>query len=134
MRTLKAGILYFLFVFGVGFVLGIIRTLLVVPRLGTRTAELLEQPVMLVVFVIAAKLLTKRLAVPPAPLIRLGMGGIALFLVVVTELALPVLLMGVSVREYIGSRDPVSGAVFCANLCLFAAMPAFVTRLNTTDR
>jgi hypothetical protein len=36
-------------VFGAGFVLGTIRTLWLVPRVGTRIAELLESPIMLVV-------------------------------------------------------------------------------------
>ena len=40
LQILKAGVLYFAFVFGAGFVLGIIRTLWVVPRVGTRMAEL----------------------------------------------------------------------------------------------
>jgi hypothetical protein len=42
MQILKAGFLYFVLVFGVGFVLGTIRTLWVAPRLGVRLAELAE--------------------------------------------------------------------------------------------
>jgi len=37
----------FALVFGMGFVLGTIRTLLVVPRVGARTAEQMETPIML---------------------------------------------------------------------------------------
>src|SRR5579883_2596395 len=55
MRTLEAGLLYFALVFGTGFVLGTVRTLWIVPRLGDRTAELLEAPVMLAVIVAAAR-------------------------------------------------------------------------------
>jgi hypothetical protein len=44
MKALKAGMLYFVLVFGTGFVLGTIRTLWIVPRLGTGMAELLEMP------------------------------------------------------------------------------------------
>ncbi len=40
MQILKPGVLYFAVVFGVGFVLGPIRILWVVPRLGARMAEL----------------------------------------------------------------------------------------------
>jgi hypothetical protein len=54
MRILKAALLYFAIVFGVGFVLGTIRTLWLVPRLGARAAELLEMPVMLVVIVVGS--------------------------------------------------------------------------------
>jgi hypothetical protein len=45
MQILKPGVLYFGFVFGVGFVLGTIRALWIVPRLGTRLAELMEAPI-----------------------------------------------------------------------------------------
>ena len=55
MQILKAGVIYFAFVFGAGFVLGAIRTLWVVPRVGTRLAELMEAPIMLVVTIIAAR-------------------------------------------------------------------------------
>jgi hypothetical protein len=48
MHALKAGAAYFALVFGTGFALGTIRTLWIVPRLGIRTAELLEAPFMLV--------------------------------------------------------------------------------------
>jgi hypothetical protein len=44
MQILKAGVLYFAVIFGAGFVLGLIRILWLVPRLGTRVAELLEAP------------------------------------------------------------------------------------------
>ena len=49
MQVVKAGVLYFALVFEAGFVLGTIRTLWVFPRIGTRTAELMEMPIMLAV-------------------------------------------------------------------------------------
>jgi hypothetical protein len=52
-RILKAGTLYFALVFGAGFVLGPIRILWAVPRFGTRMAELVETPLMLVVTILA---------------------------------------------------------------------------------
>jgi len=64
MPILKAGVLYFGLVFGVGFVLGTIRTLWVVPLVGTRMAELMETPVMLVVTIVTARWMVLRLAVP----------------------------------------------------------------------
>ena len=44
MRTLKAGVIYFLFVFAVGWVLGPIRELWVVPRFGRMIGVFLEAP------------------------------------------------------------------------------------------
>ena len=73
-RVLAAGTLYFALVFGAGFVLGTLRVLLVVPRLGERAAELAEMPVMLVVSMVAARWVVKRLALPASARVRLGMG------------------------------------------------------------
>lgn len=84
----KSGILYCVIVFGAGFALGPIRLLWAVPHFGARTAELMEMPVMLVVVIVAARSIVRRLAVSPALACRLGMGGIALALLVGTELAL----------------------------------------------
>jgi hypothetical protein len=67
MPILKAGVLYFALVFGAGFVLGTIRTLWIVPRVGTRTDELMETPLMLVVTIVAARWTVLRLALPSPP-------------------------------------------------------------------
>src|SRR5208282_1609756 len=64
MQVVKAGVLYFALVFAVGFVLGAIRTVWVVPHVGTRTAELMEMPIMLAVTIVAARWIVLRLAVP----------------------------------------------------------------------
>jgi hypothetical protein len=128
MRVVKAGALYFSFVFGAGFVLGTVRTLWVVPRVGTRTAELLEAPIMLVVMILAARWTVLRLAVPSASSTRLGMGGIALILMLVAEFGFMLWLRGLSIREYLATRDPVSGTVYYAMLVVFSAMPLLVFR------
>ena len=80
MRVLKAGALYFAAVFGAGFILGPIRILWAVPRFGPRVAELMETPLMLAVIIVAARAIVRRVAIPPAPAPRLGMGGVALAL------------------------------------------------------
>ena len=72
MRTLKAAAAYFALVFLAGFVLGVIRTLWVVPWAGVRSAELLESPIMLVGTMVAARWTGPRLAEPPMPSVELG--------------------------------------------------------------
>ena len=126
MTILKAGVLYFALVFGAGFVLGTIRTLWVVPRVGTRIAELMEAPIMLVVTILAARWMVQRLAVPAAASARLGMGCIALLLLLVAEFGFMLRLRGLTIHEYFVSRDPVSGTVYYVMLAVFAVMPLLV--------
>ena len=128
MRTFKAGVLYFALVFGAGFVLGTIRTLWVVPRVGTRMAELMETPIMLIVTVAAAAWIVRRLAVAPAWSARLSMGLVGLVLLLVAEFALVLWLRGMSIREYLANRDPVAGTVYYVMLAVFTVMPLLVAR------
>jgi hypothetical protein len=128
MRILKAGVAYFLVVFGAGFVLGPIRILWAVPQLGVRTAELLEMPIMLIVIVLAARWMVRRFNLPLAVSRRLAMGFVALALLLVAELMLVLWLRGMSLREYLVTRDPISGTAYLIALGIFAVMPLFVAR------
>lgn len=127
-RTVKAGIAYFAVAFGVGFVLGVLRVLFLVPRLGERSAELAEMPVMFVVIVMSARSITRRFAIPPSASARLGMGGLALALLLACELALALVLQDRSLADYVAGRDPVSGIVYLGMLLLFGLMPLLVRR------
>jgi len=128
MKTLKAGILYFALVFGAGFMLGPIRVFWIVPRVGARMAELMESPVMFAVIIVAARWIVRRLAVPSTLSSRLGMGFIALGLLLVAEIMLAHRLWGLSLSELIASRDPVSGTVYYVLLGVFAVMPLLLAR------
>ena len=128
MRIMKAGVLYFALAFGAGFVLGPIRILWVVPRFGTRIAELMEAPIMFVVIIVAARWIVRRLAVPYTLSIRLGMGCVALGLLLVAEFTLVLWLRGLSISDYLASRDLVSGKVYYVILGVFAIMPLLVAR------
>ena len=128
MKILKAGLAYFLIVFGMGFVLGPIRVLAVAPYLGERTAELIEAPIMLTVILTGARWVIRRFELGPAAANRLGMGLIGLGLVLALEFSLVLWLRGVSLGEYVGNRDPVSMTVYYALLTVFAIAPLFVSR------
>ena len=126
MRALKASFVYFLLVFAAGFALGAIRVPFVVPRLGVRWAELLEMPLMLLASFLAARLCVRRYG-PFSAVRRLGIGALALALLVAAELGLTVAL-GQSIREYIAGRDPVSGTAYLISLVVFAVFPLVVGR------
>jgi hypothetical protein len=125
-QILKAGLTYFAIVFGMGFVFGAIRTVWVAPHVGTRLAELMETPFMFVVTIVAARWIVLHLAVPSSPTARLGMGGIALCLLLLAEFGLVLWLRGLSIRAYLATRDPVSGTVYYVMLGAFALMPLLV--------
>jgi type IV secretory pathway TrbD component len=128
MRIVKAGVLYFVVVFGTGFVIGPFRILWVAPRIGTRMAEFLESPIMFVITIVAARSIVRKLAVPSTLSSRLGMGGIGLGLMLIAEFTLVLWLRGLSIRDYIAGRDPVASMVYYAMLGVFAVLPILVVR------
>jgi hypothetical protein len=128
MQILKTATLYFALVFGAGFVLGPIRILWAVPRFGERTAELMEMPIMFVVIVLAARWTCRRLAVPSVSTQRVGMGVVALVLLLLPEFTVVLWLRGLTLSEYFANRDPVAGTVYILMLGVYAIMPLLVTR------
>ena len=130
MRILKAAAAYFAFVFAAGFALGTIRILWIVPRVGTRMAELMEAPIMLAITILLARWVVRRLAVPSKLSSRLGMGCIALLLLLLAEISL-LYLRGMSISDYLASRDPISGTVYYAELGILAFIPYFIDSRKT---
>jgi len=128
MEALKPGFLYFLLVFGTGFVLGTVRVLLIVPLVGHRTAELLEMPLMLMATVLAARWTIRRFPERRTSAARLSIGGIALGLMLAGELAVGIGLRGMTAAEVMLNRDLVSGTAYYVSLFLFAVMPWLVPR------
>ena len=133
MKILKAGLLYFILVFGAGFILGPIRLLLLVPHTGTRMAELIEMPIMIAVIIIAAGWIVRHFSLSPAVISRLGMGFTALSLLLLAEFTLVLWLRGMSINEYLATRDPVSGTAYYLSLAVFAIMPLIVERNKKTN-
>jgi hypothetical protein len=123
---LRAALRYFMIVFGAGFALGTVRVFLLAPRLGIRTAELLEMPLMVAISFVAARRTTRRYGISGARA-SLGMGSIALLLLIAAEVGM-VWLGGATLADYIASRDPVSGTAYLAALILFGLMPVFISR------
>jgi len=83
---------------------------------------------MVVVSILAAGWVVRRLAVPPTTSTRLAIGLVALALLLVAEFTLMLWLRGLTIREYLASRDPVAGTVYLVALGVFAIMPTFVAR------
>ena len=126
--AIGAGLAYFAVVFAAGFVLGTIRTLVLVPRIGVVPAVVAELPLMLAIAFLACRWLVSRLAVSSAPGPRLVMGVVAFTLLMAAELGLAVLLFGGSVAGFLAGQATPAGALGLAGQVAFAAMPLAVGR------
>lgn len=122
-KTLRAALAYFAIVLGTGFVLGMFRVPILVPRMGERWAELAEMPIMAAVIYVAAGYILRRFPEIALPRRSLVAGFLALAMSVAAELGLAMLLQDQTLAEYISSRDQVSGSVYIALLLVFALMP-----------
>lgn len=127
-RALWAGIVYFAVVFAAGFVLGTIRTLLLVPRLGPLGAVLVELPPMLAIAWWVCGWLIERCAVGEGWADRLQMGGVALVLLLTAELLLSLALFGGTAAGFAAALGTPEGAAGLAGQVAFAAMPLLVKR------
>jgi type IV secretory pathway TrbD component len=59
---------------------------------------------------------------------RLEMGCIALVLMLVAEFGFVLWIRGFSIRDYLATRDRLSGTVYFLMLAMFAVMPFLVPR------
>ena len=122
-KTIRAALVYFAIVLGTGFVLGVFRVPILVPRIGERWAELAEMPIMAAVIFFAAGYILRRFPEIALPGQSLVAGFLALAFSVTAELGLAVALQDKTLAEFISSRDKVSGSVYIALLLVFAIMP-----------
>jgi hypothetical protein len=130
MRAFKAGAIYFLLVFAVGWILGPIRELWAVPHLGRVAAMLSEAVIMLTAMIVAARWVIRRFDVPRTLLATISMGLVALALLVPAEIAGVLWVRGLPLKEYLASFANTPGIISLVMFLLFAAMPTLVTRLT----
>ena len=131
MNTFKVSIVYFALIFGTGFMLGTIRVLWIVPKIGVRTAELIEMLPMFVAILLSARWINQHLADADNISTRLKIGFLALSFLLVAEIALGMVLQGASISEVLLNHDPISGTVYYVMLILFALMPWLLNRKHS---
>ena len=122
-RTLRAATVYFAAVFGVGFMLGLVRLPVLVPLLGERSAELIEAPLMLATIVLVGRWIAHRFLAGAARSEHLVVGALALALMLAAELTVVISMRGTTVTEYVHNRDVVAGIVYVTLLGTFALAP-----------
>jgi hypothetical protein len=127
-RTLKAGAVYFLLLFALGWVLGPMRELWAAPRFGRVTALLFEAVAMLITMFISARWAIRRFDVGHALPATIGMGLVSLAILLPAEIAGALWVRGLSLLEYLASFANAPGVISLVMFLLFAAMPTLVTR------
>lgn len=122
-RVPGAGVLYFVAVFAIGFVLGTLRVLVLLPRMGELAALAVEQPMMLMLSWAIAGVLIRWCDVPARAGARLAMGGIALPLLLLAEAALGVLGFRQNLSQHLGHYLTPAGALGLAGQGAFGLIP-----------
>lgn len=129
-----AAIVYFAAVFAAGFALGPVRVMLVEPRIGAFLAVVCEAPFLAGAMWAAAR------AIPPAfglggkrPAL-LGMGLVALALVLAADVLVGVFARGIGVGAQLQRFMTPEGLAYAALLVLFAAMPMIVDAARDRQR
>lgn len=123
MTALALGLRYFAGVFAVGFVLGTIRTLWLVPAIGEMAAVGVELPVMIG----ASWWWCRRLLAGQTPAMaeRAVMGGSAFILLMLAEFGLA-LAFGRAPGAYWASLFTAAGLLGLAGQLIFAALPLLI--------
>ncbi|MEY3730650.1 MAG: hypothetical protein RLZZ57_1406 [Pseudomonadota bacterium] len=122
-RAIKAGAVYFLLLYVIGFLLGATRELLLAPRFGVAVASALEALPMLAAIFHFAPLIARRFGVVPKSGGRIVMGLAALALLIGAEIAMTRAMRGLSPAEWLAHFASFEGVIYAALLLAFAAMP-----------
>ena len=119
--VLLTAIAYFAAVFSAGFVLGVLRTLVMVPLLGELGAVLVELPVILsIAWCICTRILRRWPLWPPA---AAAMGAIAFLLLMLAEAGASTQLAGRSLSEHLALYAQLPQQVGLAGQVAFALIP-----------
>ena len=125
-RILLTGTAYVAAVFAAGFVLGVLRTLVMVPLLGEMAAVLVELPVILAVAWLVCTRILRRWPLSPAAAV--GMGAIAFLLLMGAEAGLSTMLAGRSLTEHLALYAQLPHQVGLAGQLAFAVLPRIQAR------
>lgn len=120
-RYVKPALAYLAPVFALAFVLGVLRTLWIAPRIGALMAVMVEVPLLLLwSWTVAGRVLRRW----PLPLRdRIAMGALAFALLMLAEAGLA-LATGQNLRGFLGDMATPAGALGLAGQLAFAALPA----------
>ena len=120
----RGGFAYVCIVFAIGFALGTLRVLLVVPAFGNTVAVVAEAPLMLAASWVVSRWCTRRFGVRGDVATRVAMGAVAFSALMFIEFGFAVVLYGDTLVRYLAKFATLPGAIGLAMQSLFAACPA----------
>jgi hypothetical protein len=127
-RTMIAATIYFLALFALGFVLGIVRVLFIAPHFGAFLATLAEVPVVLSAAYFTCRWTIRRWYVPPPRSIRWPMAIWFLLLLFLFETLFGALLFGSTMVDQWATLKTPAGVVGLSAQLIAALLPVFVAR------
>ena len=130
MPILVAALLYFAIVFGIGFLLGPIRVLLLEPNVGSTVAVLCEAPILLTAMTLAARWLPQKLHLPTTATALATMGIGALILQQLADLAVGLYVRELTSAQILETYKTPAGAIYALLLAVFAAMPVVINTIT----
>lgn len=121
-----ASAVYFLLLFTLGFALGTIRVLFIVPQIGQFLAVMAEVPVMLTAAFFICRWAVQRWHVPPKTAIRWGMVMWFLALLIAFETLLGITVFGRTVGEQWAAFGTPPGLAGLLAQFVAALLPVFI--------
>ncbi|MDT8855647.1 hypothetical protein RNZ50_11605 [Paracoccaceae bacterium Fryx2] len=120
---LTAAFRYLAIVFAAAFALGVLRVLVVAPRIGEVAAVLLEVPLVLAISWVVAGHTLRRWPGVARPGAALGMVALAFMMLMAGEALLSVLVFGVPFGAYLAAMLRPAGLIGLAGQIGFALIP-----------
>ncbi|MBW4458945.1 MAG: hypothetical protein KME47_01690 [Nodosilinea sp. WJT8-NPBG4] len=122
-NSIRVGFLYFVAVFAIGFLLGTLRVLVLIPKLGELVSTFIELPILLSAAWLISDFLTTQFNVPSQWWVRLNMGIVAFGVLMAAELGLSVWLFGSTVQGHFAAYQSLPKTIGLAGQAVFALIP-----------
>lgn len=130
MQPIKAGVIYFVGVFALGFLFGGIRLMLLQPLMGETIAVAVEVPIMLVLAWMLCARAINMSKISTSWTDRLTMGLVALSLLLLAEFGLSIAMFGNQLVDYLESYTTLPGLIGLGGQILFGLFPLIQSLSN----
>jgi hypothetical protein len=132
--ALLAGILYFLGIFALGFVMGAIRTFVLVPRIGALAGVLIEIPIMLTVSWYYSNKLKIRYSISSENRYLILFGGSSYVWLMLAEYSVSVFAFNQSSTEFFANIRTLPGSLGLLAQIVFGSIPLIQKYISNNNK